>query len=101
MSRWLYQLSYGPIEQPDFHCRPYMVRDLRGHYDRLLSSGHGAFCQIIMQSLTAAITMDYPSIKLLSLRLRVGCRNLRKALASICLMRSRVTVKSWPTSSRV
>ena len=41
------------------------------------------------------------STKLLSFLLRLGCRNFLKALASICLMRSRVTSKSWPTSSKV
>jgi len=32
---------------------------------------------------------------------RLGCRSLRSALASIWRMRSRVTSKSWPTSSSV
>jgi len=32
---------------------------------------------------------------------RLGWRSLRSALASICRMRSRVTSKSWPTSSSV
>gem|GEM_PF-3807278 len=41
------------------------------------------------------------STKLLSFLLRLGCRNFLKALASICLMRSRVTSKSCPTSSKV
>ena len=34
-------------------------------------------------------------------RMRVGCRILRKALASIWRMRSRVTLNCLPTSSRV
>jgi hypothetical protein len=41
------------------------------------------------------------SMKLLSCLLRDGCRSFRSAFASICRMRSRVTSKSWPTSSRV
>src|SRR5579872_6817146 len=40
-------------------------------------------------------------MKLFSCLLRDGCRSLRKAFASICRMRSRVTSKSWPTSSSV
>ena len=42
-----------------------------------------------------------PSTNAFSLRLRLGCRSLRSALASICRMRSRVTWKLWPTSSSV
>jgi len=41
------------------------------------------------------------SIKYLSFRLRVGWRSFRRALASICRIRSRVTAKSLPTSSSV
>ena len=37
----------------------------------------------------------------LSFRLRLGCFSLRSALASICRMRSRVTLNCWPTSSSV
>ncbi len=36
-----------------------------------------------------------------NLRLRLGCLSLRKALASIWRIRSRVTLNNWPTSSRV
>ena len=36
-----------------------------------------------------------------SFLLRLGCFNFRSALASICLMRSRVTENCWPTSSSV
>jgi septal ring-binding cell division protein DamX len=36
----------------------------------------------------------YVSMKLFNCLLRLGCRNLRSALASICRMRSRVTSKS-------
>src|SRR5690606_41355485 len=42
-----------------------------------------------------------PSRKLLSLSARLGWRSLRQALASICLMRSRVTSNCLPTSSSV
>ncbi len=41
------------------------------------------------------------SIKLLSFLRRLGCRSFLRALASICRIRSLVTRKSWPTSSRV
>src|SRR3989454_6454518 len=41
----------------------------------------------------------HDSRKLLSFFERDGCRSFRSALASICRMRSRVTAKSWPTSS--
>ena len=41
------------------------------------------------------------SRKLRSLRLRLGCLSLRRALASIWRIRSRVTLNCWPTSSRV
>jgi hypothetical protein len=41
------------------------------------------------------------SRKLRSWRLRLGCFSLRMALASICRMRSRVTLNCWPTSSSV
>jgi len=41
------------------------------------------------------------SMKLFSCLLRDGCRSLRRAFASICRMRSRVTSKSCPTSSSV
>ena len=43
----------------------------------------------------------YVSIKLFNLRLLVGCLSFLKAFASICLILSRVTAKSCPTSSRV
>src|SRR5947208_2340073 len=39
--------------------------------------------------------------KVSSARARFGLRSLRSALASICRMRSRVTAKRCPTSSRV
>ena len=39
-------------------------------------------------------------MKLRSFLLRLGWRSLRSALASIWRMRSRVTLKPWPTSSR-
>ena len=42
-----------------------------------------------------------PSRNARSFRLLDGWRSLRSALASICRMRSRVTAKLWPTSSRV
>jgi len=41
------------------------------------------------------------STKLLSLLLRLGCLSFLSALASICRIRSLVTSKSLPTSSRV
>ncbi len=41
------------------------------------------------------------SVYALSRRLRVGWRSFRSALASIWRMRSRVTLKNAPTSSRV
>ncbi len=41
------------------------------------------------------------SIKLFNILLRLGCRSFLRALASICRIRSRVTLKSLPTSSRV
>lgn len=41
------------------------------------------------------------SKKSFSFLLRLGWRNLRKALASICRIRSLVTPKTCPTSSRV
>src|SRR5206468_4192964 len=44
---------------------------------------------------------DQDSRKLRSFLEREGCRSLRKALASIWRMRSRVTAKSCPTSSSV
>src|SRR5207237_9077164 len=43
----------------------------------------------------------HDSKKLRSFLERDGWRSLRSALASICLIRSRVTAKSWPTSSSV
>src|SRR5437660_10114948 len=43
----------------------------------------------------------YDYRKLRSFLERDGWRSLRSALASICRMRSRVTAKSWPTSSSV
>src|ERR1035438_10435058 len=42
-----------------------------------------------------------PSTNAFSFLLREGCRSLRNALASICRIRSRVTWKLCPTSSRV
>ena len=43
----------------------------------------------------------YCSRKLLSFLLLLGCLSFLKALASICLILSLVTLKSRPTSSRV
>ena len=43
----------------------------------------------------------YISIKLFNFRLLVGCLSFLKAFACICLILSRVTAKSCPTSSRV
>ena len=43
----------------------------------------------------------WPSRKLFNLSARLGWRNLRSALASICRMRSRVTSNCLPTSSSV
>jgi hypothetical protein len=76
MSRWLCQLSYGPT-------RPYGAD---------WCSARAAVCQAA--SPRAVATGAQFSMKCLSLRLRVGCRSLRNALASICRMRSRVTAKS-------
>ena len=41
------------------------------------------------------------SMKPDSSSLRAGAYSLRTALASICRIRSRVTLKMWPTSSSV
>ena len=47
-----------------------------------------------------SITVDQ-SKKPTNCWLRHGCCSLRTALASICRIRSRVTLKMWPTSSNV
>ena len=80
MSRLLYQLSYGPLpyEMPLYAKPPGLSRR----------------CGCISMSLQALST------KLRSILLRLGCRSLRSALASIWRTRSRVTSKSWPTSSK-
>ena len=61
-----------------------------------------------MKMKSSGLQFNYPkliegeyNLKFLSFLLRVGCRSLRSAFASIWRTRSRVTAKSLPTSSRV
>ncbi len=88
MSRWLCQLSYGPVNPSKPACKSH-----------LLVSRQNPFVKLRMPIPPAADHED--SIKYLSFRLRVGWRSFRRALASICRIRSRVTAKSLPTSSSV
>ncbi len=82
MSRWLFQLSYGPARLPEY-------RTARGSVKRIeppaFSVDHPG------RRPAAGCSVYWVSMKLFSNLLRVGCRSLRSALASICRIRSRVT----------
>ena len=96
---------------PDVRCahpglRSLRVRGASASCLRLLpqpgSRGVGSpFLKLVFCRSVAWRRHDVQSMKPLSSSLRAGACSLRTALASICRMRSRVTLKMCPTSSSV
>jgi hypothetical protein len=97
----------GPIEtvrtQADVWSESYLMASVDLSLDRCFHPNRNSRLLIRAESNHAVWNSEVYklSTKLLSFLLRLGCRNFLKALASICLIRSRVTSKSWPTSSNV
>ena len=89
MSRWLFQLSYGPsfyyIPSSE-GVNPCRVQSLEVFHRQ---------CLRIPNSIVQI------SKKLFNFLARLGCRSFLRAFASIWRILSRVTSKSWPTSSKV
>ena len=122
MSRWLCQLSYGPSSSTS---KAFVFTALTLQVPRIdlsitnkanptefcLYIGGPKLCQgkyhsgyhVPQQGFRSFFfaTNYQLSIKLLSFFRRLGCRSFRRALASIWRMRSLVTAKSCPTSSKV
>ena len=83
MSRKLYQLSYRPF-----------IFAKKNNFAK-------TFYQLCLSRISLFYFILKFSINFSKMLLRVGCRSFLNALSSICLMRSRVTLKIFPTSSRV
>ena len=112
MSRWLCQLSYGPFASTSRIMISIPFNDLLSPGILFIYGPQSSLSREISPRLLSprrATSIPFSqlqrchqlSIKLLSFLRRLGCRSFLRALASICRMRSLVTRKSWPTSSRV
>src|ERR1700730_1138689 len=74
-------------------------RDKPGHDEERKTGSR--FCNAALSCCAALGTRDQLSRKLRSFLDLDGCFSFRSAFASICLIRSLVTLNCWPTSSRV